>query len=203
LTTQLCTPSLRAVWTLLLRLALPVFVLCSATSGHAQPARTGRPPLRVSLAPDSDRKDVTLYVDRGVNPILGPSGSTGANAFEPLCRPPCEFDLRNGTYCFGIMLDRPIRGTWSLIKVRPELTVQRGDQLVIRHRSRLATRIVGWVALLAVTSGGVWLASTGQEAGEPKEPLRIAGGTLLSILGVGGGIALAILPDRVTGRVQR
>jgi len=162
--------------------------------------------MRVSVADDSARKDLTLYVDRGLNPTLGPDQELGAGGYSPLCFAPCEFQLRNGRYTFAVAWGdtRQAVDPGRLIKVRPQLDVRHGDQLILRHRSRLGVRIAGWFLLFAVVGAGAVVAGTGQkdeEGNGVKYPARIAGGTVLGLGGAIGCIMLAVWPDRVSGRV--
>src|SRR5688572_25569066 len=103
----------------------------ASTPAPSQPAHGRRVPMRATVAPESLYEDLTLYVDRGLNPTLGPDGKLGAGGYRPLCHAPCEFLLRNGTYTFAVAWGDTSKSLdpGRLVKVRPQLKVQHGDHL--------------------------------------------------------------------------
>lgn len=156
-----------------------------------------RQPIRFSVAPDSDRRELTLFVKKGILPVLGPGGHAELGHFEPLCRAPCEFRLRSDTHVFGVAHDEN-----PVIQLDRALPVRRGQELVVRYDGRRSLRITGWIVLLGSVAAGSALIALGQPLEAEAKIGMIVGGALLSVLGLGGGLWLANLPDRASGWVK-
>jgi hypothetical protein len=156
------------------------------------------PPVRFSVAPDSEKQSLRLYQERGVNAVFGPGGNRDTSEMLPLCSPPCEVSLRSRSYVFGVSTaDR------GAVKVEPVLQVRDGDQVVLKYNSHLPLRVVGWVLMFAgATAGGLLLAS-GTRAEAPAIAPRIIGGAVIMSVGLGFGLWFVNVPDSARGWVTR
>jgi hypothetical protein len=168
------------------------------SDGALRQPRSGlHAPTHFELARDSERDDLTLYVERGVNPILGPGGSHDMRTYLPLCSPPCEYTLRSRSYVLGVSA-----GNRAAIRVKPALQLREGDRVFIDYDSRLPMRIVGWVLLIAGASAGGVLLAAGFPAQGGTIPARIAGGATLLGLSIPFGLWFANTPDRARAWVE-
>jgi hypothetical protein len=152
------------------------------------------PGIRFEVADDSARAELTLYERRGVNPALGPGGSTDSGEFVPLCHAPCELKLPRGMHAFGVA---PPGG--AVVRLRRELAVSRGDTLRVSYHSRIGLRIGGWALLLGGAAAGSALLAAG--GGDSPRTGLLVSGAVVSVLGVVGGLWLANLPDTASGSV--
>lgn len=160
-----------------------------------------REPMRFSLAEGSAGPAYTLYVQKGVTK-LGPGNLLGDGYYEPLCHGPCEFKLRPGVHVFAISNEGG-----RTIKLDHGLRIKRGQELVVRYRSRRVHRIVGWALLAGLVGSGVALyglaePGPGDREGEFNKSYVIAGSVLV-MSGLLSGLWLANLPDKATGWVTQ
>ncbi len=156
------------------------------------------PPVRFSVAPKSERKDLRLYVERGMNAVLGPGGNRDTSELVPLCSPPCEMSLRARSYVLGVSA-----GERGAVKVHPMLQLRDGDQVSVHYNSRLPMRVVGWVLLLAgTTAGGALLAAGLPAQGDPSLAMVVSGSALLTV-SLGVGLWFVNMPDAAKGWVTR
>ena len=156
------------------------------------------PPVRFSVSPNSDKQNLRLYQERGMNAVLGPGGNRDTSELVPLCSPPCEMSLRSRNYVFGVS-----SGDRGAVKVDPILHVHDGDQVVVHYNSRLPLRIIGWVLLLAGTTAGGLVLASGLPAQDPSIPARVAGGAALLGVSLGVGLWFVNVPDSAHGWVTR
>jgi hypothetical protein len=156
------------------------------------------PPVHFLIAPNSEKLDLKLYQERGVNPVLGPGGNQDHSEFVPLCSLPCDMSMRSRSFVFGVSTGRR-----SAVKVDPVLQLRDNDRVFLHYNSRLPLRITGWILLLAGTAAGGLLLGAGLPAGEPAIPARVASGSVLMAVGLGFGLWFANMPDRATGWVVR
>ncbi|MFT3927177.1 MAG: hypothetical protein QM778_31820 [Myxococcales bacterium] len=154
------------------------------------------PPVHFSVAPGSDKLELRLYQERGVNAVLGPTGNRDTSELVPLCSLPCEISLRPRAYVFGVST-----GDRGAVKVDPVLQVHDGDQVVIDYRSRLPLRILGWVLLVGGAVGGGLLLAAGLPSEQPAIPARVAAGSVLLGVGIGFGLWFVNVPDRARATI--
>jgi hypothetical protein len=156
------------------------------------------PPVHFEASPYSEKLELTLYQERGVNAVLGPGGNRDVSEFMPLCPLPCDISLRSRTYVFAVTAEQ--RGA---VRVKPALRVHDGDRVMVHYDSRLPMRIAGWVLLLGGTAGGGLLLGSGLHADSPVEPVRVASGAVLMAVSLGLGLWFANVPDRARAWVVR
>lgn len=156
-----------------------------------EPKEGRYPPTRFSVAPASERTDLTLYREHSVNPVLGPGGNHDNSTFSPLCTLPCEVNLRPRPYVFGVRA-----GDRAAVKVREVIDLRNGQDVHIHYDSRLGMRIFGWTLLLAGTAAGGLLLGSGIPAQGDLMPARVATGAGLMATSLVLGLWFANLPDR-------
>jgi hypothetical protein len=155
------------------------------------------PPVHFVLSPKSEKMDLTLYQERGMNAVLGPGGNRNASEFLPLCTLPCDLSLRAKPYVFGVST-----GDRGAVKVSPVLQLKDSQRVVVQYNSRLPLRVFGWVLLLAGTAAGGLLLGAGVSR-EPSKPGWIAGGAVLMSVSLGGGLWFANTPDSAKAWIER
>jgi hypothetical protein len=163
----------------------------------AAPASETRPPVTFSVAEDSDREDLSIYLEKGINPILGSGGNVDLSVFEPLCRAPCEVDLRSGTHLFAVSA-----GPRATVRTDAPVLVRRGEHVVVHYDSRLGLRIAGWTLLITGASAGGLLTALGTPLYGDTDRAKLVGGSLLTVVGLVGGLWLANMPDRARAWVR-
>lgn len=158
--------------------------------------RDARPPVRFTLAPDSDLSELNLYAAKSINPILGPMGKSTIERFEPLCTLPCEVTLRHGAHLFSVS-----SGTRGHVAVSPILQLREGDEVQIHYQSRRLQRILGWTLLLAGTAAGSILLGSGLQVQKGTMPGRVAGGAVMMAASLGFGLWFSNMRDLAHGEV--
>lgn len=160
-----------------------------------------REPMRFSLAGDSAGSAYTLYVQKGVTK-LGLGNILGDGYFEPLCHGPCEFTLRPGVHVFAVSKE-----DGRTIKLDRGLRIKRGQELVVRYRSRRVHRVVGWALLAGLVGSGVALYALAEPGPGDREGEfhkgYVIGGSVLVMSGLLSGLWMANLPDKATGWVTQ
>jgi hypothetical protein len=152
-----------------------------------------RPAVHFVIGERSDRSDLTLYLQREVNPVFGPGGSAETGAYEPLCQLPCDLTLRSGSYMFALA-----GGHGSTHKLAEALALRGGEHVQVEYDRRIAMRVSGWALIVAgVVAGGILLGH-GQSSDRPVE--SVVGGVLGGLCIV-GGLWLANMPDRAHGQL--
>lgn len=164
-------------------------------SPFVREASAGRAPVHFVIGEHSDGHELTLYLQREVNPVFGPGGSAETGLYEPLCQLPCDLTLRPGSYVFGLApAHRPTRKLAEALKLRG------GERVEVEYDRRLAMRVTGWILIVAGVVGGGILLGHGQSQDRPAE--SVVGGVLGGLCIV-GGLWLANMPDRAHGSVLR
>jgi hypothetical protein len=156
---------------------------------------SSRAPVELSIAADSERADLTLHLNEGVNPILGPGDRDDASRFRTLCTLPCSVSLRKGAHAFGVSA-----GEGPLIEVEPMLTLRpaaHADHVVVRYDERRGLRAFGWVVFAASAGLSLAMVTVGASDGF-VDTGRAVIGALVPALGIVAGLWLAHLPDRAT-----
>ena len=148
------------------------------------------PATRFQLGDDTDRNELTLYVQREVNPVFGPGGSAETGIFEPLCALPCEVSLRSGSYVFGLS-----DGAGPTLKTSKAVSIRGGEHLRARYDSRRAARVSGWLVLVLGVLGGGALILNGHAQ---DLRARFISGNVVVALSLGAGLWLANLRDRAS-----
>jgi hypothetical protein len=174
---------------LALTLARPARAEAPPSAARTNPVKL---PVQLTVAADSARDDLTLYVQRGVVPLLGAPGESKA-PLEPVCRAPCAFEAPFGLRSYGVQV-----AGHPLQLLDRELALAPGDALALRYRSRTWVRISGLVVLIAGASASSALLGIG--ATRDSSSLTLTGG-VLSGVSVLLGLIMGTYPDRVSGTV--
>lgn len=154
-----------------------------------------RPATRFLRDERSSRGPLTLYLQREVNPVLGPGGSAETGLYQPLCPLPCELTLRPGSYVFGLAA-----GTGPTIKTAEPLALRGGEHVLARYDSRRILRVAGWTVLIVGVLGGGALIVNGH-AHDLRA--RFITGNVLVALSLGSGLWMMNVPDRASARLAR
>jgi len=166
---------------------------------HARLVQSDRhPPVRFSVATGSDKLNLRLYQERGMNAVLGPGGNRDSSELVPMCSPPCEVSLRSRAYVLAVS-----SGDRGAVKIDPVLNLHDGDHMEIHYQSRMPLRVLGWVLLLAGTTAGGILFGLGLPAQQPNVPSRIAGGAALLGVSLGCGLWFVNVPDSARAVITR
>jgi hypothetical protein len=190
-------------WTRLLALcfvlscALPVraYDVAPPRSPFVREPSAERPATRFLRDERASREQLTLYLQREVNPVLGPGGSAETGLYQPLCALPCELGLRPGSYVFGLAA-----GTGPTIKTREPLVLRGGEQVLTRYDSRRVLRAAGWAVLIVGVLGGGALIVNGH-AHDLRA--RFITGNVLVALSLGSGLWMMNVPDRASAHISR
>jgi hypothetical protein len=174
---------------LALTLARPARAEAPPSAVRTNPAKL---PVQLTVAADSSRDDLTLYVQRGVVPLLGAPGESKV-PLVPVCRAPCAFEAPFGLRSYGVQ----VTGRRLQLLDRA-LALAPGDALALRYQSRTWLRVSGWVVLIG--GAGASSALIGIGTIRDSSSLTITGG-VLSGVSVLLGLIMANYPDRASGAV--
>jgi hypothetical protein len=158
-----------------------------------KPASDGKPAVTFEVDPDSDHQELTLYVQREVNPVLGPGGSAETGKYTPLCGLPCTLDMRSGSYVLGLAA-----AAGPTVKIKSPIKVNGAGTFTLGYDDRKLPRVVGWLTLLIGAGGGGVLLAHGQAKERTGEMVT---GAVMITAAIGLGLWLANWPDR--GYVRR